>query len=81
MTSIHFQSGVRKANKKIDRLLRKKDAIMHRRLESLQNKATKRYYKAIGNEDDSVVDFYKGYYVALSYFLYRGCKFGEYQEF
>lgn len=81
MTSIHFQSGVRKANKKIDRLLRKKDAIMHKRLESLQNKATKRYYQAIGTEDDSVVDFYKGYYVALSYFLYRGYKFGEYQEF
>lgn len=81
MTSIHFQSGVRKANKKIDRLLRKKDAIMHRRLESLQSKATKRYYQAIGTEDDPVVDFYKGYYVALSYFLYRGYKFGEYQEF
>ena len=81
MTSIHFQSGVRKANKKIDKLLKKKSAVMLKRLESLQNKAIKRYYKSIDVEEESIVDFYKGYYIALSYYLYRGYKFGEYQEF
>jgi len=81
MTSIHFQSGVRKANKKIDKLLNKKNAVMLKRLETLQSKAVKRYYKSIGVEDESTVDFYKGYYIALSYFLYRGVRFGEFQEF
>ena len=54
---------------------------MLKRLESLQNKAIKRYYKSIDVEEESIVDFYKGYYIALSYYLYRGYKFSEYQEF
>ena len=54
---------------------------MAKRLESLQSKAMKRYYKTIDVEPNDVIDFYKGYYVALSYFLYRGYKFEETMEF
>ena len=81
MTSIHFQAGVRKANKKIDKLQKKKSSVMAKRLESLQSKAMKRYYKTIDVEPVDVIDFYKGYYVALSYFFYRGYKFEETMEF
>ncbi len=81
MTSIHFQEGVRKANKKIDKLLRKRPSVVAKRLERLQEAAMKRYWMSLDSTDEAIKDFHKGYYVGMSYYLYRGTKFKENMEF
>ncbi len=81
MTSIHFQQGVRKANRKIERLQNKKSSIVARRLETLQSKAMKRYWQSLDCVEQPIKDFAYGYYIAMSYYLYRGIKFQENQEF
>ena len=81
MTSLSFQSGVRKANKKIDKLQKKTSKDRSRILEHLKDKAVIRYYRSIDVNPEEKTDFYKGYYIALSYYFYRGIKFDERQEF
>ena len=47
MTSLSFQSGVRKANKKIDKLQKKTSKNRSKILERLKDKAVIRYYRSI----------------------------------